>query len=168
MNWTKLGRLFDPSEHGMLFAQSPQVLDCGDRLRIYFSTRQREESGKFLSHIAYVEFDRDLKRIVEVSDHEVIPLGNLGTHDEHGIFPMNVLRHKGVVYGFTSGWSRRVAVSVETGIGLAVSEDEGRTFKRSGDGPILSATAHEPFLVGDPFVIVDGDTWHMWYIYGTR
>ena len=28
-----------------------------------------------------------------MSDKTVIPLGGLGCFDEHGIFPMNVLRH---------------------------------------------------------------------------
>src|SRR5690606_42009093 len=57
----------------------------------------------------------------------------LGCFDEHGIFPMNVLRHRDIVYGYTCGWSRRVSVSVDTAIGLAVSHDEGLTFQRIGD-----------------------------------
>jgi hypothetical protein len=81
---------------------------------------------------------------------------------------MNVVRHGGVIYGFTGGWSRRVSVSVETSIGLAISRDEGLTFQRVGDGPVLGASLREPCLVGDPFVIVREGTWHMWYIYGAR
>ncbi len=62
---------------------------------------------------------------------------------------MNVLRHGDAVYGYTCGWSRRVSVSVDTAIGLAISRDEGLTFQRIGDGPVLAASLHEPFLVGD-------------------
>lgn len=32
----------------------------------------------------------------------------------------------------------------------------------------MSSSLHEPFLVGDAFVAVYGDTYHMWYIYGTK
>ena len=32
---------------------------------------------------------------------------------------------------------------------------------------MLAASLHEPFLVGDGFVKVFGDTFHMWYIFGT-
>ena len=68
--------------------------------------------------------------------------------------------------GYTCGWSRRVSVSVETAIGLAMSRDEGRPSRdrrRAG----LAASLNEPFLVGDGFVrIIDG-TFHMWYIFGT-
>jgi len=168
MRWTKLGQIFVAAEHGLDFAQSPQTLVCGDRVRIYFSTRQREANGKFLSQIAFVEFDPKLERLLRVSTKPVISLGKRGTFDEHGIFPINVVRHDGLVYAFTCGWSRRVSVSVETGIGLAISRDDGLTFERVGDGPVLSASLHEPFLVGDGFVIVRDGIWHMWYIYGTR
>jgi len=168
MRWTRLGQIFVAAQHGLDFAQSPQTLICGDRVRIYFSTRQREANGKFLSQIAFAEFDPKLERVLRVSTKPVIPLGKLGTFDEHGIFPMNVVRHDGLVYAFTCGWSRRVSVSVETGIGLAISRDDGLTFERVGDGPVLSASLHEPFLVGDGFVMVRGGLWHMWYIYGTR
>lgn len=61
-----------------------------------------------------------------------------------------------------------MSVSVDTSIGLAVSHDDGLTFARVGFGPILTASQKEPFLVGDPFVKVFNNTYHMWYIYGVR
>jgi predicted GH43/DUF377 family glycosyl hydrolase len=51
---------------------------------------------------------------------------------------------------------------------LAISHNEGLTFNKYGDGPILTASLHEPFLVGDPFVKVIEGKFHMWYIYGTK
>ena len=172
MKWTKLGKIFDPSQHTLpngceLFAQSPQALVCDDHVRIYFSTRAKDASGKFLSHVAYVDMDRGLSRILRVADHTVLPLGELGAFDEHGIFPINVLRHGGQVLAYTTGWNRRVSVSVDTAIGLAVSKDEGRTFERLGSGPVLAQSLHEPCLVGDGFVLHAGGQFHMWYIFGT-
>ena len=35
---------------------------------------------------------KNLRDVIRVSDRTVIPLGGLGCFDEHGIFPMNVLR----------------------------------------------------------------------------
>jgi hypothetical protein len=173
MKWTKLGRIFQPAQHVLPngcseFAQSPQALVLDDCVRIYFSTRTREPSGKFLSHIAFVDFDKTMTHLLKVSAEEVIELGGLGCFDEHGIFPMNVVTHENTVYAFTCGWSRRDSVSVETSIGLATSHDRGLTFQKLGSGPVLSSSLHEPVLVGDPFVAIYGKTWHMWYIYGTR
>jgi hypothetical protein len=172
-SWKKLGKIFDPTQHSLpnecvQFAQAPQALVCDDRVRIYFSTRAVDRNnGKFLSHIAFVDLSKDLRDVIRVSDKTVIPLGKLGCFDEHGIFPMSVLRNGDAVFGYTCGWSRRVSVSVETAIGLAVSRDGGLTFQRVGDGPVMSASLHEPCLVGDGFVKVIGGTFHMWYIFGT-
>ncbi len=173
MKWKKLGLVFDvarrpASEVGLDFAQSPQALITDDGVRVYFSTRRRDPQGKYLSDIAFVDFSADMSAIRGLSSAPVIGLGRRGCFDEHGIFPMNVVPHGGVIHAYTCGWSRRVSVPVETAIGLAVSRDGGRTFERQGDGPVLSAALHEPFLVGDPFVAVFGDVWHMWYIFGTR
>lgn len=172
MRWIRLGKIFDPTDHRLpegcsQFAQSPQALVFDDFVRIYFSTRAIDTNGKFLSHIAYVDMRKNLRDFIGVSDHTVIPLGGLGCFDEHGIFPMNVLRVDDAVWGYTCGWNRRVSVSVDTAIGLAISRDQGSTFQRFGDGPVLAQSLHEPCLVGDGFVKRIGDTFHMWYIFGT-
>jgi predicted GH43/DUF377 family glycosyl hydrolase len=172
MQWNKLGKIFDPAQHRLPngcehHAQSPQALVFDDFVRIYFSTRAKDSNGKFLSHIAYVDMDKQLRKVLRVADHTVIPLGGLGCFDEHGIFPMNVLRHGDAIYAYTCGWNRRVSVSVDTAIGLAQSHDGGRTFERQGAGPVLAASLHEPCLVGDGFVQVIDGTFHMWYIFGT-
>ncbi len=171
MKWIKRGPLFDPHDHRLPngctgFAQSPQALVFDDFVRIYFSTRS-QDTGGYLSHIAYVDFDRSLTRVRATADHTVIPLGDLGCFDEHGIFPMNVVRHGEQVWAYTCGWSRRQSVPVETAIGLAISDDGGRTFTRTGPGPIMGPAPDEPFLVGDPFVVEHAGRWHMWYIFGT-
>ncbi len=172
MRWIKIGRIFDPTDHELPnncreFAQSPQALVHEDFVRIYFSTRERDPAGgKYRSHVAFTDMTKDLSRVLRVSDRTVIELGGLGCFDEHGIFPMNVLRHRNRVLGYTCGWNRRVSVSVDTAIGLAISHDGGVTFEKHGDGPVLGPSLHEPFLVGDPFVIVQDDVFHMWYIFG--
>ncbi|WP_198953741.1 hypothetical protein [Rhodopirellula sp. MGV] len=125
-----------------------------------------QDSGKFLSQVCYVDFDANFQTIQHVSNQAVLPLGELGCFDEHGIFPLNVVRVGDRVYGYTCGWSRRHAVSVETGIGLAISHDDGATFTRLGPGPVLSSSLHEPCLVGDGFVKFFAGRFHMWYIYG--
>jgi hypothetical protein len=168
MKWRKLGKVFDPTKvelpRGCVqFAQSPNALVFADFVRVYFSTRSVEAStGKYLSHVAFVDMDKSLRDVVRVSEDVVLPLGELGCFDEHGIFPMSVVRHDGQVYGYTCGWSRRTSVSVETAIGLAISRDDGVTFERVGNGPVLGASLREPFLVGDGFVRVISGVFHKW------
>jgi hypothetical protein len=175
MRWKKLGKIFDPTHHKLAnncfeFAQSPQTLVFDDFVRIYFSSREKDKTGKYLSHVYFVDFDRSFGKILNISEKSVIPLGGLGCFDEHGIFPMNVLRNKegNRVYGYTTGWNRKQSTSVDASIGLAISEDDGVSFSNIGAGPILTSSLHEPFLVGDAFVAIFNNIYHMWYIHGTK
>jgi len=172
MKWIKHGKIFDPRMYHLpefceQFAQSPQALVFEDFIRIYFSTRSVDSvNNKYRSHIAFVDMQKNLRDVMRVSNHTVVQLGGLGCFDEHGIFPMSVMRHGDAIYGYTCGWTRRVSVSVDTGIGLVVSRDDGLTFQRIGNGPVLAASLHEPCLVGDGFVKVIDGIFHMWYIFG--
>jgi len=173
MKWEKLGRIFNPVEYKLPnncieFAQSPQTIVFDDFVRIYFSTREKDKTGKYLSHIAFIEMDKSLKKIINISSDTVIETGSLGSFDEHGIFPINPLKRENDVIAYTCGWSRRNSVPVETSIGYVVSNDNGLTFTKPGDGPIMSSSLHEPFLVGDAFVKTYYGSYHMWYIFGTK
>lgn len=173
MKWEKLGQIFEfdnsPFKADYVsHAQSPQALVLDDRVRVFFSTRKIDKTGKFLSYIQYVDYDKDFKKILYYSNHDVIPLGELGCFDEHGIFPISPLVFRDEIYAYTTGWTRRVSVDVDTGIGLAISKDKGETFQKLGHGPVLSASLHEPFLVGDAFVRVLNGKFYMFYIFGKR
>ncbi|WP_422361719.1 hypothetical protein [Reichenbachiella sp.] len=174
MKWRKLGKVFDPTEHRLpnnceSFAQSPQAIVLEDRVRVYFSSREKEGNGPmFLSRVLYVDFAKDMINILAISPQEVLPLGELGTFDEHGIFPFSPVRVGNQIYAYTCGWSRRVSVPVETATGLAISEDNGNSFTRIGPGPVLGSSLKEAMLVGDSFVLPIDDKFYMWYIYGEK
>lgn len=173
MKWLKLGKIFSPTDHILPnncveFAQSPQTLILVDRVRVYFSTRERDSVGKYLSHIAFVDFDKSMQNIIDISNQTVIELGGLGCFDEHGIFPVNVFKDGARVLAYTTGWNRKVSVSADASIGLAISHDDGLTFQKHGKGPVLAASLNEPFLVADAFVAMYGGVYHMWYIYGIK
>ncbi|AXI40696.1 hypothetical protein [Sulfitobacter sp. SK011] len=173
MQWRKLGHLFNPDEWDLGdeiigFAQGPQALVFDDFIRVFFSTRKRSQNGKFISTIRYADFDESFSRVLRVKKTDIISDGALGAFDEHGIFPMNILRVDDLVYGYTSGWSRKISVDIDMAIGLAISKDDGDSFERTGSGPVLAAGLHEPFLVGDAFVQRFASTYHMWYIFGTK
>lgn len=173
MSWRRHGHIFNPADFHLLpgqcgFAQSPQALVFGEFVRVYFSTRVRDQTGQYVSHVAYADFTKDFSQVIGHSSAPVVPLGPLGSFDEHGIFPMNVLRVGTDIYGYTTGWSRRQSVAVDAAIGLVISRDQGLTFQRYSDGPVLGPSLTQPFLVGDAFVARFGDRFHMWYIHGVR
>jgi sucrose-6-phosphate hydrolase SacC (GH32 family) len=173
MRWNKLGKIFNPQEFKPLnllgeYAQSPQPVVFDDYIRVFFSTRELDHKGKYLSQVAFVDFDKSFSKILFVSKAKVIELGGLGEFDEHGIFPFNVLRVNDKLYAYTTGWNRKVSVSADASIGLAISENNGLNFKKYKNGPIMTASLNEPFLVCDAFVKIINNVFHMWYIYGTK
>lgn len=164
MIWKKYGRIFSPQEYGLEYAKSPQAIVFEDYVRVYFSACKKD-GKKLISYVCFADFTKDFQRIINVSK-QIISDGNIGCFDEHGIFPFSPMRYGDKIWAYTSGWSRRISVSVDTGIGLAVSYDNGQTFKRIGEGPVLTSSLYEPFLVIDGFVRRFDGRFHMWYIFG--
>lgn len=174
LHWNKLGLIFNPADHKLAddctdFAKSPQAVDMGDFIRVYFTSQKKTENGKWISCPQFVDFTTDFAKILNVSSSPLLEQGGLGQFDEHGIFPFNVLRHDSKIVGYTSGWSRRKSVSVDMAIGRVESHDGGATFVRDGrGGPVLAKSVHEPHMIADAFVRHYEGAFHMWYIFGTE
>lgn len=161
------GRIFEPDKFGIEYAKSPQAIVLDDVIRVFFSYCV-PDNGKLISRIGSVDYKKDFSEIIDVSK-DIISDGELGTFDEHGIFPLSPFMDDGVLKGITTGWSRRCSVSVDTALGLVISDDNGRTFKRYGKGPIMSSNVNEPYLIADGFIVkTDDGKYVMYYIYGTK
>ena len=97
----------------------------------------------------------------------VLAHGTLGTFDDRGVSMSCLVGHGGTLLLYYTGWMLGVTVPFYLGIGVAVSSDAGRTFRRTSRAPLLERTDAEPFLTASPHVIVDGGRWRMWYVSGT-
>jgi len=159
-----IGRIFNPEDYDMKCAKSPQAVVFENFVRIYFSDC-KQDGDKIISYVCFADFSKDFKRVLGI-EKQIISDGKLGAFDEHGIFPFSPVMLDGNLFAYTSGWSRRESVSIESGIGLALSEDGGISFERVGEGPLLSANLNEPFLVMDGYVREYNDRYYIWYIYG--
>ena len=174
--WRKLGHLFGPESPLAApwmhtHAQTPSVLKLNDCLRIFFCTRPpANECGQFVSLIGYIDVDQnDLFRIKGVSQKPVLELGERGAFDEFGTNPVSVVAvDESEVRAYYAGWSRCESVPFNAAIGVAVSRDEGRSFKRLGPGPVLSYSLNEPFVIGSPKVRLFSGTWYLHYAAGRR
>jgi hypothetical protein len=171
--WMNRGLVFDVKDQGLdsqslSFAQGPQALRLDGFTRVFFSTRVGTKESKFTSVVRFVDFTQDFTKVLRLSKGNVIAPAVLGAYDEHGIFPFNVVKVGDDVHAYICGWSRRSSVSITMSIGHAISHDGGERFKRLGRGPVVAPSLREPFLIGDPFVLHDGERFHMWYIFGTK
>ncbi len=172
--WKKLGHVFDPTKADVgnwmkEFAQTPSVLIYDDYVRIYFCCRPLPVDGMYVSNLAYVDVDKtDLTKVVKVSPNPLIELGALGTFDEFGVYPASIIKHNNDIRAYYGGNTRCQSVPFNAAIGVAVSEDNGETFKRIGPGPVLSYSLDEPFTLGSPKVRMFNNIWYLWYTAGKK
>jgi hypothetical protein len=145
-------------------AQVPSPLLCGDIIRVYFASRPEHT----LSQTVYLDLDiHDPARILRIQSTPILELGGRGTFDEHGIMPGSAVWNGDRVFLYYFGWSRGASVPYVNSTGLAISEDGGETFRKAGAGPILARSLCDPYSVTSPYVLKEGDRWHMWYCSGT-
>ena len=173
--WGKLGKIFDPTtvtDRGWLheYAQAPATLVFDDFVRVYFSCRpKRDSKGQFVSYSAFVDLDRrNLFNVVNIAQNPILPLGNKGCFDEFGTYPVSVIRVRDEVWAYYAGWTRCSSVPFNTAIGFAKSTNNGETFQKLGDGPVLSFTPDEPFILSGPKIRKFNDTFYLFYIAGDK
>jgi len=164
--WEKRRRIFVPDgsipwmrTHASL--PVADLLDEAKTLRVYFAGR--DDNGR--SRIGYTDFDPRAPEIQgDLSREPVLPLGDRGTFDDNGMMPSCVVSDGRYKYLYYIGWNPQVTVSYRLAIGLAVSEDGGRTYRRYSDGPLLDRDRAEPFFNTAPCVIRERGQWRMWYV----
>ena len=166
--WSKRSLIFEPDGQKSWFV-SHAALPIADHIaddcyRIYFSGR--DDMGR--AQIGYFDVDVTTPNdVLRISDAPVLSLGELGCFDDAGVTSSWIVNHRGRKYLYYSGWTRGVSIPFYFFIGLAISEDEGRSFRRISLAPILERNAVDPHLTGSPCVLIEGGTWRMWYVSGT-
>ena len=173
--WKKLGKVFTPQDvQGRRwlkeFAQAPATLVFDDFVRVYFSCRPHaDQNGKYVSYSAFVDLERNNQFSVRrVSEQPILSLGGLGEFDEFGTYPVSVIRHGDEVRAYYGGWTRCESVPFNVAIGMAISRDGGETFTKQGNGPILTYSPDEPFVLSGPKIRRFNNKWYLWYIAGRK
>ncbi|HET6854504.1 MAG TPA: hypothetical protein VFH46_19545 [Pyrinomonadaceae bacterium] len=164
MKWKKMGLIFRPDNNYEWMATHAYVpvphKISDDVLRIYFATRSK--AIKSVTTFIDVEADNP-SRVIYVHDRPVLDMGTLGTFDDGGAVPFCMLEHDDKLYLYYGGWNASVTVPYRNSIGLAVSEDNGLTFRRVCEGAIVDRNQHEAYFTGACEVLREAGKWRMWY-----
>ena len=155
--WDKKGNIFR-DHHSQL-----PVVDESNRnfYTIFYSTR--DEEGRSIP--MYINFSK--KNLERLSHPKEIglELGKIGSFDHYGVMPTDIVSlNKNIKDLYYIGWSLRKDVPYHNTLGLAVSQDAGKTWKKYSDGPIFSTSYREPGFIGTAKVIKDGKKWKMYYL----
>jgi hypothetical protein len=153
MKWIKKGLIYCPSgKHGFDFSHchKPTPLIFGDIVRVYFGVRDKNSKTR----TTFIDLDRyDLNKIKYIHDRPVLDLGKMGAFDDSGANVCSTMINDNQIYMYFIGWNPSTTVHTRNSIGIAVSRDNGFSFERMYDGPILDRNKEEPYYTGAVFVL---------------
>jgi hypothetical protein len=169
MKWRKLGLVFTAPTQ-LPWAKSHAQLPFAEPMpgglhRIHFSSR--DELGRAQIGSVMVDLERAAPVAPPPAEPE-IGLGPLGAFDDRGVTSSWIVEHGGARYQYYTGWSLGVTVPFYLGIGLAVSEDAGASYRKISPAPVLGRTASDPFLLASPVILIENGIWRMWFVSCSR
>lgn len=167
MQWKKLGRIFVAQGQRNWIHSHTQMPVClylyGDIYRIYFGTRNANNQPS----VGFIEINiKQPQKILKISEDSVLGPGPLGYFDDNGLYPGSIVEYEGKLWMYYMGRSNGVDGLYYMAIGLAVSIDNGKTFVRYSDAPIMSRSEYDPWMVSTPFVLKESSQWRMYYLSG--
>lgn len=143
------------------YATGPVVDIIDDKIwRIYYATRDSFNHGR----TTYIEVEAgNPTNILYIHDRPIFGLGKIGTFDDCGAGVTSILNYNGKKYLYYLGITVRNTISYHNSMGLAISEDGGKTFYKFSEGPLLSPTYKEPYGNGATYTLLDGDIFRLYY-----
>lgn len=167
--WKKKGLIYKPDgslwwarTHGMI--PTPYQIDS-EHYRIYFSGRDDENR----SHIGYIVVNmNEPETVLEVSKEPVLAPGRLGCFDDNGVTPSCIVEFNDELYLYYIGWNPGSTVRMHLFGGLAISKDNGKTFERYSEAPIIERSITDPFLNTAPWVVKTENGLRMYYVSGVE
>lgn len=165
LRWVKRGVVYCVDERlpwARSHAQIPTIESVNpESLSVLFSSRDSANR----SMIAKIELDpHSPSRILCVYPQPILPLGKLGAFDDCGMMPSSVVDWRGDRYLYYIGWNVRNTVPYHNSVGLAVSSDGGKSYRRMFDGPVMDRTAEEPYFCATTCIRIENGIWRNWYL----
>ncbi|MBP95980.1 hypothetical protein CMK18_08510 [Candidatus Poribacteria bacterium] len=169
MAWEKLGFIHSPdgkNGKGRTHATLAVPYHLNDQVyRVLFASRD-DQNRSFVWSVD-VELSLTKPRVVSRSLEPLLEPGSAGHFDDCGVYPSSLVKYGNTIYLYYIGWvAGAVSPMFYTNVGLAISENNGKSFKRYSLAPVIGRDAIDPWMVTAPFVLNQNEKWRMWYIGG--
>ena len=173
--WEKLGCLINPAEVTNSswvseYAQAPNTLVFDEFVRIFFCSRQpMDENGQYISRVGFADLEVNGKpSITQISRNAILPLGGIGNFDQFGTYPFSPLRVNNEFLAVYAGWTRSETTPFDVSLGLAHGNQDATEFARHSDGPVLTKSLNEPFVISSPKLRFFHGKYYLFYIAGKQ
>lgn len=169
LKWIKKGLIYNVDgssdwAHSHVHKPTP-ILINNATLRIFFGVRDIKNRTR----TTFIDVDpENPRRIQYIHDRPCLDIGKIGAFDDSGANVSSIVKSGNKLIMYYIGWNPSTTVHTRNSIGIAVSYDNGVTFQRLYDGPILDRNKDEPYYTGAVFVDSSPNGgWNMWYTSGT-
>ncbi len=157
MKWIKKGLIFKTNrqyEWMNSHAQCPTAIVLEDKIRIFFSARLENQQ----SLPTFIDTEKfDPQKTIHINPKPVLVRGRKGTFDENGIIPSCFIKKDDNLYFYYAGWSQCKNVPYKNFTGLAISNDNGLTFKKYSEAPSFTLNKFDPLSATGPSIIHKDD-----------
>lgn len=163
--WQKKGLIYCPDSDSpewmdnSVLTPEPFLLD-DETIRIYASFRDKEGIGR----IGYLDVSaQNPSKILKISQKPVLDLGKDGRFDDNGLLLGEVIRVDNKIYMYYAAFQIVKKAKFFGFSGLAISEDNGESFVRVQENPVLDRCKEALFGRAVHTVLHENDIFRVWY-----
>jgi len=167
MKWGKKGLIYCPNgkygwDYDSALTPTPIILD-NKTIRVFVSMRDKSGVGR----IGFIDVDiNNPIKIKNISERPILDIGLPGTFDDNGIILGDIILIDNIYYMFYVGFQIVQKVKFLAFTGLAFSDD-GSTFKRTKNTPILDRSDEGLFIRAIHTIIKENGIFKIWYATGS-
>ncbi|MDR3501944.1 MAG: hypothetical protein P4L79_05110 [Legionella sp.] len=167
LKWNKLGLVFRQQgecswRENSALTPTPILLD-DETIRVYAGFRDNQG----VSRIGYVDVDaHEPTQVKAISKQPVLDVGRAGCFDDNGIILGDIIRHNNTLRMYYVGFQLVKQVKFLAFTGIAESEDNGETFVRLMETPVLDRTHGATTIRAIHSAIYEDGQWKIWYAAG--
>lgn len=168
MKWEKKGLIYKPPFDGTWkdnSALTPTSFLLNESIiRVYASFRDKEGIGR----IGYIDVDaKNPSNVLKISDNPVLDIGKDGMFDDNGVILGDLIRVEDKIYMYYVGFQLVKKSKFLAYSGLAISKDNGETFKRYKNVPIMDREDEALYIRAIHSVIYEDNKFKFWYATGS-
>ncbi|MBK2297075.1 MULTISPECIES: glycoside hydrolase family protein [Francisella] len=168
MKWEKKGLIYTPPKDNSWrdnSALTPTAYLLNDEvIRIYVSFRDTKGVGR----IGFVDVEaKNPSKIIQISNKPVLDVGQRGMFDDNGMILGDLINVDNKIYMYYVGFQKVENVKFLAYSGLAISHDNGESFIRYQQTPILDRTQEALYIRAIHSVIYEDEKFRVWYATGS-